>query len=237
MAFTMHSHSGQFCPGHAKDQLEDIIRHAISVGYKTMGLTEHMPRLQVSDLYPEELTGDPDEAVAVLTPRHEAYLIEAQRLQAKYASQVHVLIGFEGEWYRPAYGPYITTLAAHPAVDYFIGSIHHVNAIPIDYDAATYAQARESSGGTEERMYERYYDQQHEMLTALRPRVVGHFDLIRLLSEDPGRDVSAWAGVWQRIVRNLELVRSFDGLLECNSAALRKGLAEPYPNRLISEVC
>ncbi|EGY20810.1 hypothetical protein VD0002_g2067 [Verticillium dahliae] len=235
MAFTMHSHSGQFCPGHAKDQLEDIIRHAISMGYKTMGLTEHMPRLQVSDLYPEELTGDPDEAVAVLTPRHEAYLIEAQRLQAKYAPQIHVLIGFEGEWYRPAYGPYITTLAAHPAVDYFIGSIHHVNAIPIDYDAATYAQARESSGGTEERMYERYYDQQHEMLTALRPRVVGHFDLIRLLSEDPGRDVSAWAGVWQRIVRNLELVRSFDGLLECNSAALRKGLAEPYPNRLISE--
>ncbi|CRK27826.1 hypothetical protein BN1708_004489 [Verticillium longisporum] len=235
MAFTMHSHSGQFCPGHAKDQLEDIIRHAISMGYKTMGLTEHMPRLQVSDLYPEELTGDPDEAVAVLTPRHGAYLIEAQRLQAKYAPQIHVLIGFEGEWYRPAYGPYITTLAAHPAVDYFIGSIHHVNAIPIDYDAATYAQARESSGGTEERMYERYYDQQHEMLTALRPRVVGHFDLIRLLSEDPGRDVSAWAGVWQRIVRNLELVRSFDGLLECNSAALRKGLAEPYPNRLISE--
>ncbi|CRK30364.1 hypothetical protein BN1708_000896 [Verticillium longisporum] len=235
MAFTMHSHSGQFCPGHAKDQLEDIIRHAISVGYKTMGLTEHMPRLQVSDLYPEELTGDPDEAVAVLTPRHEAYLIEARRLQAKYASQIHVLIGFEGEWYRSAYGPYIATLAAHPAVDYFIGSIHHVNAIPIDYDAATYAQARESSGGTEERMYERYYDQQHEMLTALRPRVVGHFDLIRLLSEDPGRDVSTWAGVWQRIVRNLELVRSFDGLLECNSAALRKGLAEPYPNRLISE--
>ncbi|CRK27579.1 hypothetical protein BN1723_013984 [Verticillium longisporum] len=82
----------------------------------------------------------------------------------------------------------------------------------------------------------RYHVPEHEMLTALRPRVVGHFDLIRLLSEDPGRDVSAWAGVWQRIVRNLELVRSFDGLLECNSAALRKGLAEPYPNRLISEI-
>lgn len=56
MAFTMHSHSGQFCPGHAKDQLEDIINHAIALGYKTMGLTEHMPRYEEQDLYPEEVT-------------------------------------------------------------------------------------------------------------------------------------------------------------------------------------
>lgn len=57
MAFTMHSHSGQFCPGHAQDQLEDIIKHAISIGYKTMGLTEHMPRTELADLYPEEVGG------------------------------------------------------------------------------------------------------------------------------------------------------------------------------------
>ena len=51
----MHSHSGQFCPGHAKDQLEDIVLHAIKIGYKTIGLTEHMPRTALSDLYPEEV--------------------------------------------------------------------------------------------------------------------------------------------------------------------------------------
>lgn len=56
MAFTMHSHSGQFCPGHAKDGLEDIIKHAVSLGYKTMGLTEHMPRYKLEDLYPEEVS-------------------------------------------------------------------------------------------------------------------------------------------------------------------------------------
>lgn len=55
MAFTMHSHSGQFCPGHAKDVLEDIIQHAISIGMKTIGLTEHMPRTELIDLYPEEV--------------------------------------------------------------------------------------------------------------------------------------------------------------------------------------
>ncbi|KAF9881737.1 histidinol phosphate phosphatase HisJ family protein [Colletotrichum karsti] len=236
MAFTMHSHSGQFCPGHAKDQLEAIIQHAISIGYKTMGLTEHMPRLETSDLYPEELEeGDPEEAIAILAPRHDAYLQEAQRLREKYAPQIDLLIGFEGEWYRPSYGPFIKSLAAHPAVDYFIGSLHHVNAVPIDYSREMYVDAMNTAGGCEEKMYERYYDQQHEMLVALEPRVVGHFDLVRLMSEDPARDVRKWKGVWEKITRNLEVVRRYGGLLECNSSALRKGLAEPYPCRVIAE--
>lgn len=177
----------------------------------------------------------------MLPPRHEAYLVEAQRLREKYASQIRILIGFEGEWFRSSYGPYISSLAADPAVDYFIGSIHHVDGIPIDYDAAFFARARdnglpEGSTGTDEGLYERYYDQQYEMLTTLRPRIVGHFDLIRLLAAAPNTCPRANSpGVWSRIERNLAFVHSYGGILECNTSALRKGLAEPYPARAISE--
>ncbi|TQV92667.1 hypothetical protein V2A60_009137 [Cordyceps javanica] len=242
MAFTMHSHSGQFC-GHAVDQLEDIIKHAISVGFKTIGLTEHMPRYDKRDLYPEELNDGPEAALAMLPRRHEAYLAEAQRLQAAYADQIHVIIGFEAEFIRPEFGPLVAQLAAEPCVDYFIGSVHHVHSIPIDYDAAMLAAAVAASsrpgggggGGTEEALYEDYYDLQHEMLTTLRPRIVGHFDLIRLLSEDPARDIRRWKGVWERVLRNLGVAAEQGAWLECNSAALRKGLAEPYPGRSIAE--
>jgi histidinol-phosphatase (PHP family) len=123
-------------------------------------------------------------------------------------------------------------------VDYFIGSLHHVHSIPIDYDAKMYASAvaASSKNGTEEGLFEDYYDLQYEMLKGLKPRIVGHFDLVRLLSEQPGRDVREWKGVWERILRNLELVKEQGGWLECNSSALRKGLAEPYPCRPIAEV-
>ncbi|KAK4125921.1 histidinol phosphate phosphatase H [Parathielavia appendiculata] len=236
MAFTMHSHSGQFCPGHAKDELEDIILQAVRIGYSTIGLTEHMPRTDLSDLYPEELLPSPKSSLAALMPRHETYLAEAARLQAKYASQIHILIGFEGEWIRPAYGPLIHSLAAHPAVDYFIGSIHHTRGIPIDFDAAMYAQAVQACGGEERRLFEAYFDEQFEMLQAVRPRVVGHFDLVRLFSAEPGRELrKEWKGVWERVVRNLEFVRGYGGWLECNTSGLRKGLAEPYPKREIAE--
>lgn len=120
-------------------------------------------------------------------------------------------------------------------MDYFIGSVHHVHSIPIDYNKDFFAKAVAAAGGSEEQLYEDYYDLQHQMLLALKPRVVGHFDLIRLMSEDPARDVRQWKGVWSKIMRNLELVKQQGGWLELNTAALRKGLAEPYPGRLISE--
>ena len=162
--------------------------------------------------------------------------MEAKRLQEAYASQIHILIGFEGEWMRSAYGPLIEDLAIHPAVDYFIGSLHHVMGIPIDYDAVYYRKALQAASDDEEQMYERYYDEQFEMLRVLKPRIVGHFDLVRLMSSDPGRDVRQWKGVWERIVRNLEFVARYGGWLECNSSALRKGLEEPYPCRVIATV-
>ena len=179
---------------------------------------------------------DDPKALSSLPPRHEAYLVEAQRLQAKYASQIHILVGFEAEFIRPSYAQPVLKLAEPASVDYFIGSLHHVHSIPIDYDAAMYARAVAASGGSEERLYEDYYDLQHEMLLALKPRVVGHFDLICLKSEDPSRDVRQWKGVWDKVLRNLKLVKEQGGWLECNTAALRKGLKEPYPCRPIAEV-
>ncbi|KAH0523877.1 hypothetical protein TsFJ059_008826 [Trichoderma semiorbis] len=171
-----------------------------------------------------------------LFPRHEAYILEARRLQKKYSPQIHIIIAFEAEFIRPSYAPLVQALFdASPHVDYFIGSVHHVHSIPIDYDKATYAAAVAAAGGSEERLYEDYYDLQYDMLRALKPRIVGHFDLIRLMSEDPGRDVRQWKGVWEKIRRNLEYAAEIGAWLECNSAALRKGLDEPYPGRIISE--
>ncbi|KAM3065786.1 hypothetical protein ACMFMG_009989 [Clarireedia jacksonii] len=234
MAFSMHSHSGQFCPGHAKDTLEEVIQTAISRGMQTFALTEHMPRNSNSDLYPEEISAG--QTISTHLPQHASYLAEAVRLRAKYRSQIQILIGFEGEWILDRYGPLITQLAAHPAVDFFIGSIHHVHGIPIDYDAAFYAQAVAAAGGAEEALFERYFEEQFEMLRALRPKVVGHFDLIRLLSAQPERDLRTWEGVWRLLGRNLKEVVEYGGVLEINSSALRKGLKEPYPGRAICEV-
>ena len=79
MAFSMHSHSGQFCPGHAKDQLEEIIQTAISKGMQTLGLTEHMPRDNDKDRYPEEVQLPPSifphlsQAICLISHRNHSH--------------------------------------------------------------------------------------------------------------------------------------------------------------------
>lgn len=54
MPFSHHSHSGQFCPGHAQNQLDEVIQTAIAQKMEVFCLTEHMPRGK-EDFYPEEV--------------------------------------------------------------------------------------------------------------------------------------------------------------------------------------
>lgn len=117
-----------------------------------------------------------------------------------------------------------------------MGSVHHTHTIPIDFDRTMYEQARNKAGGTDEKLFEDYFDSQYEMLQALRPPVVGHFDLIRLLSDHRDTEFEGMTGVWEKMKRNLEYIASYGGLLELNSAGLRKGLAEPYPCLSICKV-
>ncbi|KAA8650100.1 hypothetical protein EYZ11_001288 [Aspergillus tanneri] len=231
MPFSHHSHSGQFCPGHAKDSLEEVIQLAISKKFQVFCLTEHMPRGS-EDYYPEEV--DANTTMAGMIANEAAYFQEALRLREKYADQIKILIGFECDWIRPESRTLIEeSLSRHP-FEFFMGSVHHTLTVPIDYDRAMYEKARGLAGGTDERLFEAYFDEQLDMLQQLKPLVVGHFDLIRLKSDDPNGSFQQWPGVWQRILRNLDFVASYSGILELNSAALRKGMNEPYPKR---EIC
>ena len=51
---SLHSHSGQFCL-HAKGTLEQVVQKAIEKGFLVYGLSEHVPRSRLEDLYPEEV--------------------------------------------------------------------------------------------------------------------------------------------------------------------------------------
>ncbi|KAM5442688.1 putative histidinol-phosphatase [Microsporum ferrugineum] len=228
MPFSHHSHSGQFCPGHAKDQLEETIQTAIGQQMRVFCLSEHMPREKI-DFYPEE-TFTEEECFA----NEAAYFKEALRLREKYKQVINIPIGFEIDWIRPSSLDLIKRSLSTFTFDFFVGSVHHVHTIPVDYDVPTYRQARDLSGGTDEGLFKAYFDDQLAMLQELRPPVVGHLDLIRLKSDDPDGSFTRWPEVWQKVLRNLDFIAGYGGLLELNSASLRKGMSEPYPK---AEIC
>ncbi|KEQ73647.1 histidinol-phosphatase [Aureobasidium namibiae CBS 147.97] len=226
MPHSHHSHSGQFC-AHATCTLEEMVQQAISLHMDTLALTEHIPR-DTADLYPEETDAK------TLVDLFDAYYSEALRLREKYASQINVLIGFESEWIRPESHNIIKDLLSRYKFDLFMGSIHHTHTKPIDYDRDMYHEARQISGGSDEDVFAAFFDEQYDMLKTLTPPLVGHFDLIRLKSDDPERNWTTMPAVWEKIVRNLDFVASYGGILELNSSAIRKGMSEPYPK---AEIC
>src|SRR5271170_1184588 len=196
MPFSHHSHSGQFCPGHAQNSLEEMIQRAIEKKLRVFAVTEHMPRHD-QDRYPEEIeTGVTIENAFI---NQDKYFLEALRLREKYSSQIGIVVGFETDWVRPESLGLIQRTVRENDFDFFVGSVHHVHTIPIDYDQAFYLEARQAAGGSDERLFEDYFDAQWAMLQAIKPPVVGHFDLIRLKSDHPNGSFRKMSGVWSKI--------------------------------------
>ncbi|KAK6359244.1 histidinolphosphatase [Orbilia brochopaga] len=259
MPFSHHSHSGQFC-AHAKDTLEACVQQAIAKNLRVFCLTEHMPRALPRDLYPEEqeLKYTPQN----LADSFAEYYRTAVSLRDKYQHQITILVGFEIDWIRPSMLQEIATLREKYAFDIFVGSVHHVDEVPIDFSTEMYQHAittvesndraaRESSGTTppdrfpevsptdstgETRIFEAYFDTQYSMLTALKPPVIGHFDLVRLKCENHTIDLTAIPSVYERVLRNIKFIASYGGMVEINTAALRKGWQHPYPGPDVLDV-
>jgi histidinol-phosphatase (PHP family) len=215
-------HSGEFCH-HAKDSLEEIVQSYITHGFSWVGITEHTPGISQELLYPDQLAAGftPE----FLLERFGRYMVECKRLQKKYADSIEILAAMEIETYT-GYRSFIPTLIEQFQPDYIVGSVHFVHDMGFDYSKEQYDMTAAAVGGYDE-MYLRYFDIQYEMLELLRPSVVGHFDLIRIF--DPNyRERLQKPQIQAKIIRNLELIKQHDLIMDFNLRSLLKGADEPY---------
>lgn len=222
-------HSGQFCD-HARDIFAEIVEAYHQAGFECVGLTEHMPPMTDAGLYPDE--AELGRTAVWMQERFAAYVVEARRQARAYEGRMRVLVGMEGEWY-PGCGAWVARLRERHALDYVVGSVHHVRGVCFDFSRESYGQAVSLCGGLSA-MYADYFDAQLEMMQALKPEVVGHLDLIRLHDPDYP-SMLAMPEVWARVVRNLEWIRESGAVLDVNARALLKGQPEPYVCRPIME--
>ena len=215
-------HSGQFC-GHAKNSLEEIVQVYIAQGYPWVGITEHMPPVSEDFVYPEERSAGLN--AKALRTRFADYMSACRRLQAQYAHAIRIYVGFETETCRGSLD-FATSLIATFAPDYIVGSVHHVKDIPFDMSKLDYDAAAAACGGVDG-LYSAYFDDQYDMIQTLKPRVVGHLDIIRIHDSDYRRRLLKPL-IWEKIVRNLKLIRQLELILDFNLRPLSRGEAEPY---------
>ncbi|MCP3940363.1 MAG: histidinol-phosphatase [Desulfobacteraceae bacterium] len=215
-------HSKQFCC-HAEDNLEEIIQAYIKKGFKTVGITEHMPPVNNLFLYP-------DEAAKGLTAQDlyqqfARYVDEVNRLKSLYKSDIRIHLGMETETYT-GYIPHVKQLIHEFKPDYIVGSVHHVDDVCFDYSKKEYDTAIHHCG-SHDKMYMHYFDLQYDMIKNLRPFVVGHFDLIRIHDKNfEQRFLSP--EIYEKIHRNLLLIKELDLVMDYNLRPLTRGEKQPY---------
>lgn len=217
-------HSGEFCE-HATGRLCEVLEAAVEAGYHTFGVSEHAPRSDPRFLYDSEK--EKGFTAGRLQRDFEAYAAAVHELSEQFAERLVVLRGFEAEVV-PGQG-YREEMLGHQhrfGFDYMVGSVHYVHEISIDSAPADFGRALEASCGLEG-LAVGYYETVAEMVTALKPDVVGHLDLIR---KNAGPGVSLDTLTIRRAAeRALEAVREHASILDLNTAGYRKGLGGPYP--------
>ena len=217
-------HSGAYCD-HASGTLRETLEAAVSAGYRTIGVSEHAPRLGQHLLYEEEVAMGWD--VPRLESNFETYARDVQALSDEFDGQITVLRGFESEVAPKAgYRKIMLGLRDRFDFEYMVGSVHHVDEVLIDGPPELFARALQEQGGLEA-LAVAYYRAVAEMIEALKPEVVGHFDLIR--KNAPPTESVATPVILKAAEEALEAARAHACILDLNTAGYRKGLGGPYP--------
>ncbi|SCU91001.1 LAME_0E10792g1_1 [Lachancea meyersii CBS 8951] len=252
--YSHHSHSLDYV-AHGVDCLEDVVARANEMKFDLFCLTEHMPRIDAKYLYPEETTGCAEEDLRTLRDRFDKFLEHASEVKAR-GLPTKIIIGVEVEgcdMNHIAYAKKLMDDNKH-IMQFCVGSMHHVNGIPIDFDQAEWNRALEYSGNNLRSLVRDYLEQQYRLIIEMKPLILGHFDLFRVfcskdifvdaetgqvVEEGSKNAVSAatvsftkhWDDVRALAERNLRTVASYGGLIEINTSGLRKKLENPYPCR------
>ncbi|MDA1266756.1 MAG: histidinol-phosphatase [Planctomycetota bacterium] len=215
--FSYHGgHSGSYCH-HAKDDLGDVVARAYELGFTHYGLAEHAPRYLDEHVYDEERARGI--TPADLEATFAAYVERACALRDEYAGRLEVLVGFETERLPGDWRERMPALRASAPFDFVVGSVHDIDGVWVDQSPEVSAGLVERCGGRAP-FEVRYFEALAELVSTLRPDIVGHPDLV-LRYDGPGANLTSEGLAAAEAV--LYAARDAGSALDVNCGAWRRG--------------
>lgn len=224
MATNYHTHC-YFCDG--QQEPEAFIQAALAKGFQAIGFSSHAPVPFDCDW-----TMPADQA--------QQYFATINALKTKYQNQIEVYQGLEIDYFSNN----THNLFNQYQFDYCIGSIHFIadferqQYLSIDGGKADFEQTLSYFQGKIQSFVTEYYRLVREMVTVVRPTIIGHFDIIKKNNQNEQffSEQEKW---YQRIVNEtLKVVANSGCILEVNTGGILRGyLSDPYPSPWILREC
>ncbi len=160
------------------------------------------------------------------------YFAEVASAKENYADRIRIYCGLEMD----ALCPY-----EKEGLDYCIGSVHVLATDAGHFNVDHSPQERDlcierAFSGDRFAFVKRYYDDVVRMACALRPDILGHFDLVTKFSED-GQALGENDARYKKIaLEALDAVLEIGTIIEVNTGAIARGYRRtPYPRPFLLE--
>lgn len=216
-----HTHS-TWCDG--KNTLEEMAEAAVKRGFTDLGFTCHSP---IS--FDPGCPGVQDEG---------SYQRALRRLAERYEGQLKISAGLEWDYFSPE---------PISGYDYLIGSVHYFqprdgNYKGVDESPETLRWVFENWFDNDfVAMAQEYYELVVTHITAHRPKIVGHFDLIMKFNDQLSYLTEENREAYQKVAlaaldQVIDVTKSYGGLVEVNTGGISRGWTKaPYPAPFLLE--
>lgn len=221
-----HSHT-QFCDG--SDIPELYIENAIKQGMPAYGYSSHAPIKFGAEW---TISGD----------KLEVYLEEVQVIREKYRNKIETYLGLEIDYIPGVTGRNLPVLEFLD-LDYFIGSIHFVDAFEdgtfwnIDHTKEFFEKGlTQVFGGNFQHASDRFYELTRQMILEDMPDIIGHLDKIKMYNK--GNIFFNETEKWYRnqVEETIKVIKKSGVIVEVNTRGYyRYNQPDLYPSQWIIE--
>ncbi|BDZ31497.1 histidinol-phosphatase HisJ [Lactiplantibacillus sp. WILCCON 0030] len=229
-----HTHT-ELCPHGSGESTEKMVQRAIKIGLKKYCLTEHAP---LPPAFERQYAGDPTgfTQASLTMAQVPAYLTLARQLQATYADQIEISIGFEVdflpdhiEWTRNFMNTY------GPKTQESILSVHFMQGKQqqfwcVDNGTTDFAAGFGHWLSEPQMLFAHYYQTVLASVQAdlgpYAPQRIGHMSLVRKYQDYFGLTAPLDAANLKLVGQILDTIQSQNRELDLNLA----GLYKPFCN-------
>lgn len=201
--------------GHARGDMSDYVKEAISRDLDEIGFSDHLP-----------LNGNSgkEQNLSMLLDELPDYVNEVMNLRKSFP-EIRIKLGIEAD-YTPGTESYTKELLSKYNFDYVIGSVHYIGKWAFDHPG----ERREWDNKDVDTVYKEYFELLRKSARTSLFDIIGHCDLVKKFGNRPTGELTKDLNDTAKVFKECGVA------VEINTSGLRKPVNEIYPSCEILKV-